>query len=153
LRNAIPKGRELILTNGASIYLSKSLTVWVDVLEFDRLLKLASETDNEDLKIKLLAQADKLYAGQFAPSLDWPMFDGVRTRYAALHLELLRALSLLFAERDFKRAINYGKLAIESDPICDGAHEELIRLYVRAGKPEEARRQFREVEKTLKKQL
>ena len=173
LRNAIPDGRELILTEGDFILLAPQPPImgekapqppimgesgggpslFVDALEFDKLLKRATETDDADRKVNLLVEADALYTGPFAPELDWPRFDGMRTRYAGLHLELLRALSLLFAESDFKRAIEYGKGAVAADPLCEGAHEELIRLYVRAGRPEEARRQYRELEKTLRKEL
>ncbi len=153
LRNAIPRGRELILSDGDTLGVSQAFSVSVDLLDFDRLLKQAGETDDNDRKIRLLVQADELYCGPFAPELDWSRFDGLRSRYASLHVELLRALSILFTELDFDRAIEYGRRAVLAEPLSDGAHEELIRLYVRAGRPEDARRQYRDLEKTLKKEL
>lgn len=153
LRKAIPHGRELILGEGDTIRLSDAFSISVDALDFDRLVKQASETEDPDRKTSLLVEADALYTGTFTPDLDWPRFDALRRRYADLHVELLRALSLLFAECDFDRAIEYGKRAVAGDPLCESAHEELIRLYARAGRPEEARRQYRELEKMLKEQL
>ncbi len=153
LRKAIPSGKEMVATEGDTIYLSPEFDITVDTLEFDKLLKQAGETANLARKAGLLSQADALYTAPVAPDLDWLMVTGLRTHYADHHLEILRALSQLASEHDFDSAIEYGLRAVTAEPLCEGAQEELIRLYFQAGRPDEARRQYREFENLLRREL
>jgi DNA-binding SARP family transcriptional activator len=153
LRQIVPGGRELVLSDAETIWLSDSLPISVDAIEFERLVKLAAGTSSEAEIAALLSRADALYAGSFAPTLDWPRFDLARERYALIHAECLRALAALLSESDVDRAISYGIRAVESEPLSEDGQEDLIRLHAKSGRVEDARRQYRALERLLRKEL
>ena len=101
-----------------------------------------------------LVRAVRLYRGDFLAGYydDW--VGDEQRRYLEMFFEALHALldSLQSAGRHAE-AIEYACLGVERDPLRETTHRSLMRLYLEAGQPALALRQFRELENALAREL
>src|SRR5438046_2279417 len=61
----------------------------------------------------------------------------------------MRLASMLGGSGDPDAGIVHGRAAVEADPLREEAHAVLMRLYASAGRPQEALRQYRELDRIL----
>ena len=152
-------GRELI-------GLELSPEVWIDILEFNRLLASCASHGHSVHQVcpqclEPLQAAVALYRGDFlagfslrdsAPFDDWQFFHG-----DALRRDLSGALERLVqgcaAQGDHALAIAYAQRWLSLDSLHEPAHRQLMRLYAYSGQRTAALRQYQECVRILDKEL
>jgi DNA-binding SARP family transcriptional activator len=115
----------------------------VDVDEFES-AAAAAVAERGALRRRLLEQADSLWAGEPLPedryeawTLTW------RERLVDRYVEVLSALAKACREAgDHHAAIGAARRCVETDPLNEAAHRELMGGYARAGRTGFALRQY-----------
>jgi DNA-binding SARP family transcriptional activator/Tfp pilus assembly protein PilF len=156
---ALHIGRELI---GLEI----SRDVWVDVIEFNRLLASCSTHGHSShqicpLCLEPLQGAVALYRDDFLAGFslrdsaafdDWQFFHS-----DALRRDLSGALEMLVqgcaAQAEFATAISYAQRWLSLDSLHEPAHRQLMQLYALSGQRNAALRQYHECVRILEKEL
>jgi predicted ATPase/DNA-binding SARP family transcriptional activator len=122
-----------------------------DVADFEAALKTAHQTENEAETTACLIRAIALYCGELLPGHyeEWALTE--RERLAEAYLGALRRLIRCLAQaRDFDRALDYARRAVNTDPLREESCRDLMRLYIASGQPSAALNQFRQLEQLLK---
>lgn len=104
----------------------------VDVDDFRSILAQASHADNQ---IELLEQAVSLYRGPFLKDdlyEDWTQ--QWRDQFEGMYSDALMKLGTAYGhERNFSKAIKYGKLACDLNPSDEALHRNMLRWYGEVG--------------------
>ena len=128
--------------------------ITTDVTEFETLLQASAQGSDPAESACLIEQAIPLYRGELLPGYyeDWIARE--RERLAeAYRSALSRLMSARAKAGDLTGAIEAAMRAVQADPLRDASHYDLMRLYVAAGRPSEALRQYRQLEQLLQEQL
>ena len=148
----VPAGA-VIISNRFLVQLNPD-AVTVDVAEFESALQLEKQTHSQPEQTHHLLTAVKLYRGELLPGFYDEWIEQERTRLEETYLHALDRLCQLLAQaRDFDRALDYARRAINADPLREEAHVALMRLYVDAGQPAAALEQYQELKRLLKEFL
>ena len=162
LKSAV--GEQYLSVDPDSVALKDNGDVWIDVLEFRRLIEESSRTSDGDKgseNISLLEEAAGLWGGEFLAgfSLDdcpdfeeWRFFEaeGLERDYASL----LRRLVQHHSERGvYQKAAECGRKLVALDPLDESAHRSLMRLYGLSGQRSAALRQYDQCKAVLKREL
>lgn len=132
----------------------RATVVITDVEEFCRALEGAAASQSDGQRIRLLTDAIDLYRGELLPGYYEAWIVPERQRLEELFFQALRQLSTHLSQAgDLDQAVRIAHRAVGADPLREEAHRELIRLYVAAGQPRAARRQYDELKRLLKQQL
>ena len=154
-------GEGWILAEHETIYLNPQADLSVDVQEFHALLDRASQQSNPEAQIPLLADATKLYRGEFMSGFslkgganfnDWVMAKGeaLRLTFGSALDRLIEAyLSLNYAQA----AIPYTQSMIQIDPMNESLHRKLMQLYAMTDQQTAALQQYQTLEKLLRREL
>jgi DNA-binding SARP family transcriptional activator len=127
--------------------------VVTDVGEFEAALKAAASAVPE-ARAPFLITAVEQYGGELLPGHydDWIFPE--QQRLDELYFQALRQLiHHLEGEGDLDRALQFALRAVAAHRRREEAHQELIRLYLAAGRPDAARRQYHELERMLRDEL
>ncbi|HVP21418.1 MAG TPA: tetratricopeptide repeat protein [Anaerolineaceae bacterium] len=132
----------------------KGSGLWVDVLEFRRLVQEPAHLENLD-------RAASLYRGDFMAGFnlrDSPAFDEWQYQQAEELRQLMigcldRLSALTAAVKNYPHAIEYATRRIGLDPLLEESHRQLMTLYARAGQRSAALRQYRECVRILEQEL
>jgi predicted ATPase/DNA-binding SARP family transcriptional activator len=146
----IPAGTVLI-TDRTHARLNPA-TVCTDVAAFEAAAQSMPAEETAQERAERLIPAVELYRGELLPGYyeDWVLAE--RDRLADLYRSALRPLIQCLAQtRQSERAIVYAHRAIQTDPLREQGHRDLMRLYVAVGRPAAALEQVRELEDLLKK--
>ncbi len=124
---------EAIISPSMDGYLLNPALVWVDALDFTRLLDEADAAADED-RVRLLRQAVELYRGDLlgkqAPDWAQPRVQDLRDH----HLDALWDLSKWAEEHDDARdAVTLTLRLVRFDPTREVYHRRLMELYARVG--------------------
>jgi DNA-binding SARP family transcriptional activator len=150
----------LLVTDRSTVRLDPDRAT-TDVAAFEALLEaagklpasaLAGETVAE--RIRLLAEALDLWRGELLPGYyeDWILAE--RQRLDLLCFQALRQVTAdLIETRDPQRALQYALRAVRADPLCEEAHQDVMRLYAGLGQPAAALRQYGDLERLLRAEL
>jgi predicted ATPase/DNA-binding SARP family transcriptional activator len=117
-----------------------------DVAQFENSYAAALHTEAEAERERLLIETVEAYHGELLPGVyeDWVLSE--RERLAQSYLEALHRLTLLLMNRqDYERALYYARSALQSDPLRQEAHHQVMRLYLALGQPSAALQQYREL--------
>ncbi len=158
---------------GQALYLGRELIglelsgeVWLDVVEFNRLLASCASHGHSTHQVcpqcmEPLQAAVALYRGDFlagfslrdsAPFDDWQFFHG-----DALRRELSGALERLVqgyvAQGDYASAVTCAQRWLSLDSLHEPAHRQLMRLYALSGQSNAALRQYQECVRILNDEL
>ena len=162
LRNAL--GARYFQSDRESVALDEETDLWVDVLQFRRLLQACRETANggagDDCR-QWLAQAAGLYQADFlagftlpgSPAFDeWQLLqsEDLRREFAWV---LDSMVHIDEARNDLLQAIVHARRRVSLDPLHEPAQRRLIGLYARNGQRAEAHRQYRACVQTLAGEL
>jgi predicted ATPase/DNA-binding SARP family transcriptional activator len=142
----------LFLVTRADVRLSPAVTT--DVAELEAGLKVAAQAGEPEAEAEALAASVELYQGDLLPGYydEWVLTE--RRRLAEACLSALRRLTRLLRDAgDLERALQYGRRAVAMDPLREDAQCELMRLYIAAGRPADAARQFHEMERIFREEL
>ena len=118
--NGLPDVNYFVLSEG-KFYWSREIPVQSDVMEFDELLKKASEADDSKTKIELLKQAIYLYTGDFLENqLSTIWIAKENWRYRRLFAGAVEELGkLLEEEKDVNELERLGKYASSVQPFSN----------------------------------
>jgi len=129
--------------------------VTTDVAEFEAALReeQRNEQDPEQRK-QWLIKATQLYTGDFLPGWYEEWTEPERVRLADMYIGALRRLTRMYVEsREYDRAIECARLAVNTDPYREDAYRHLIELYAITGRPAMALQQYAELERILRDSL
>jgi DNA-binding SARP family transcriptional activator len=137
--------------------------LWVDLWRFRDLLATRGEEngEEEDTKLALLREAVDLYRGEFLSGFylkDSPAFDDWQfVQQESLRERCTTALDRLVdsysARGRYREAIELGHKALSLDPLAEGAHRRLMRLYGLTGETAAAIRQYKRCRAGLLEEL
>jgi DNA-binding SARP family transcriptional activator len=127
----------------------------VDLFEADLAQAARTQADAPDRAIALLEHAVSLYQGDFVEDfLEGEWFLLRREELRRKYLEAWMTLGKLhLVRRDYARAAEAFRRAIEKDPVLEQAHRELMRSYARSGERGLALRQFESLEQAMREEL
>jgi DNA-binding SARP family transcriptional activator len=129
-------------------------SVWVDVHEFERMCQVIP-AEPAGQRFERFAQALTLYQGDFLPDelyTDWTVLP--RNALARLYREVSLSLARRRLEQhDYPAAAGLLTILLAKDPADEQAHQELMRLYARAGRRQEALRQYQVYRDALQDEL
>jgi len=157
LRRALESGNDspvgILIANRQDVQLdSEAFTT--DVAEFEgHLLAGAQEGDPAERACRI-ERAIALYRGELLPGYYEEWIGQERERLSeAFRSALSRLVSLRAKMGDRDGAIEAARRAVQADPLREASYYDLIRLYVATGRPAEALRLYRQLERTLRDQL
>jgi len=125
-----------------------------DVAEFEAALQAAGQEGEDAGRAALLASAIEIYRGELLPGYygDWALTE--RERLADAYFNALRQLTGCLARlRQFERALDYARRAIQADPLREASYRDLMRLYMTVGRPLAALELYQDLERLLREAL
>jgi predicted ATPase/DNA-binding SARP family transcriptional activator/DNA-binding CsgD family transcriptional regulator len=125
--------------------------LWVDVEAFEE----AAATARRALEPQAFGAAIDLYAGDLLPEDRYEVWlEERRAQLRELYLSLLIELGGLLEEREeFEEAIEALGRVVAQEPIHEGAHVGLMRLYALSGRRREALSQYERLREALFREL
>ena len=122
-----------------------------DVIELESCLKRASV--NPELRREALDRALELYEHHLLPGFYETWVLSERDRLENGLRSALIQLSQSLTETDSEAAITYARGAVALDPLSETAQEQLLKLLVQLGRPADAARHWKELERLFWKEL
>jgi DNA-binding SARP family transcriptional activator len=154
LEHAGDRGRGCLRITPQEIGFNPGANVWVDVSEFESRCALAERAQTPETRAALEAQAVTFYTGDLMADCYEDWCDLERERLRCMYLNTLGRLVTYHARRkEHDAAIEYAQRILACDSVREEVHRELIELYVAAGQPAAALRQYRKCEEVLQREL
>ncbi len=128
--------------------------VATDTAEFEAAARAGLRHQAAADRARILSAAVALCRGEFLLGYyeDWILAE--QRRLADLCAQILHDLVLCCEQaRDYSGGLRHAWQGVRLDPLREEAHQDLMRLYARAGHPELALRQFHELERALAEEL
>jgi predicted ATPase/DNA-binding SARP family transcriptional activator len=163
-------GEEAILVSSDRVSLSPSLSIMLDISEFEACLRQAREHKHAGNGAghhpckecqRALEKAANLYHADFLEGFslsdsstfeEWQFFQSESLRKNLA--EVLEQLARLYAnQEEYKTAIEYCRRWVALDRLNEAAQRQLIMLYALSGQRAAAKRQFEECRRILKEEL
>ena len=152
-----PKDRVGSSVDRETIGIDWNADLWVDLVQFRSqharyVTHRHLPADVCEMSLGPLREVVKLYRGEFlagftlrdsAPFDEWQFPESERLR-AELAVDLERLVICHTLRRDFQSARSYAQRWLDLDPLNEGAHRQLMRLYTQANQRTAALRQYRE---------
>ena len=140
-----------------AIALCPQTDVWLDVVEFDRLVtpRLACAAERlTDEDIAALERGVQLYKADLLIELsdDWAL--RARERYRRNFLNALyRLMQIATIRRQYLDGIAHAQRILDHDPLREDVHRDLMQLFVASGQRALALRQFEHCRELLRREL
>ena len=147
-------GRTYLRVDTQHIGFNTSSDFRLDVADFENRCAWAERVESPDQQALLYKQAIACYRADLLVDNyeDWCLVERER-----LHTLYLRALGRLLAyhagRRDFDAAAEMGRRILACDPLREEVHRSLIKVYLAAGQPAAAMRQYRACEEVVRREL
>src|SRR5579871_164283 len=125
-----------------------------DVAEFEAALQTAGQEEKDTAQAVLLIAAIELYRGELLPGYygEWVLTE--RERLSDAYFNALRQLTGCLARlREFERALDYARRAVQADPLREASYRDLMRLYCVVGRPAAALELYGDLERILQETL
>jgi len=152
IRRSLPA---LIEANSETIAISSQATLWVDVVEFERLVRPHLEiSPPASAAYPDLQEAGHLYRGDLLTNIydDWTLLE--RERLRSLYQSALEALILLEkAGGQYPQALEHALALVGCDPLRESGQREVMRLYHLLGRSDAALRQYALCQRALRDEL
>ncbi|MFN8445404.1 MAG: BTAD domain-containing putative transcriptional regulator [Caldilineaceae bacterium] len=157
---------KLLLANRNEVTINPEVALWVDALEFQRLIEKtqrhdhASRSNCSECQQVLLAAVD-LYTAEFLAGFalnDCPAYEEwLFMQRERLHVLILEAYSdlAIYAENkgDLRAARSFAQRQIELDPLREPAYRQQMRILARLGERSAALAMFERCRKVLREEL
>ncbi|HYP28448.1 MAG TPA: BTAD domain-containing putative transcriptional regulator, partial [Blastocatellia bacterium] len=161
LRKALNSGqvvkKDFILYREGAYLLNPQYTYQVDTEEFERLIADARESrraGDADGSAEKLAEAIRLYRGDFLEEFYYNWIDELQSYYRDLYLEALKELISYHGERNnHDQVIRYGQMILQRDHYQEEVHCRVMEAYVLSGNRAAAIEQFDGLRKLLRREL
>ncbi|MFP5262673.1 MAG: BTAD domain-containing putative transcriptional regulator, partial [Blastocatellia bacterium] len=161
LRKALNAGqvvkKDFILYREGAYQFNPQYQYQIDTEEFERLLANAREArrnDDGEGAALLLAEAIKLYRGDFLEEFYYNWIEELQSYYRDLYLEALKELITYQSERgNHESVIRYGQMFLSRDPYQEEIHCHVMEAHVASGNRAAAIEQFDSLRKLLRREL
>jgi ATP/maltotriose-dependent transcriptional regulator MalT/DNA-binding SARP family transcriptional activator len=161
LRKALNAGqvvkKDFILYREGAYQFNSQYQYQIDTEEFERLLANAREArrnDDGEGAALLLAEAIKLYRGDFLEEFYYNWIEELQSYYRDLYLEALKELISYQSERgNHESVIRYGQMFLNRDPYQEEIHCHVMEAHVQSGNRAAAIEQFDSLRKMLRREL
>jgi two-component SAPR family response regulator len=125
-----------------------------DVAEFEDAVEKASMTFNDEEQGKLYKRAIEIYKGHFLQDLDMPWVVERREKLQLLFVEALIGMARLHkSAEDYETALGFFVRALREQPQREDIHREVMKLYNRLGRIDDALAQYNTLEQQLQDTL
>jgi DNA-binding SARP family transcriptional activator len=155
IRRALGPAAERILTERDAVVFALRPGDRLDVEEFEACVRASIESPStSDDDSRNLESATTLYRDDFLIGCydDWALVE--RERLRELFLRTLERLIMLYKRwNDYERALVHAQRLAAADPLREGTHRELMRLYYVLGRPRAALEQFATLRSLLAEEL
>lgn len=153
----IERGAYLITTAAGEVGFNGDADIWFDVAQFDDnvknlINKPIVHVQSED--VSKLENAVSLYSDDYLEGIydDWAIKERLRIR--SLFLSSLERLMRYYKEcNNYDKSIHYANCLLESDPLREEIHRELIRLYLENGQRTKAIQQYNNCRDIISREL
>jgi predicted ATPase/DNA-binding SARP family transcriptional activator len=156
LRHALADPQRIVFEDEVYRF-NRTLSYEFDVEVFEAKLTQASrgQAQTPDRSIALLQEAIQLYQGDFLEDfLEGEWFLLRREELRRKYLDALLNLGqLLFMQKEYARATESYRRALEKDEVLEEAHRELMRCYARLGERGQALRHYQTFEQLIRDEL
>jgi predicted ATPase/DNA-binding SARP family transcriptional activator len=154
-------GEGWVIAEHEAIYLNPNAKVSLDVGQFRVLLAQVSQESDPALRSPRLAQAVKLYRGDFLSGFSLKDSPGFNEWVAAQGETLRRAFASALEKlvddyvvlREPGLALPYARQLVELDPFHEAAQRTLMQLYALTDQQNAAIQHYKALEKLLRKEL
>lgn len=139
----------VLITDQRTIRLNPE-SIETDVQEFGKRIEAADLSPNPEEKVAHLKRAIDIYAGEFLTGMYAEWITMEQLRFADMYSGAL--FELFDVSRDVgdtDQAIRAATLLLKEDPTDEGTHCDLMQIYIDAGRPAAAKRQFEELTRIL----
>lgn len=161
LRKALNTGqvvkKDFVLYREGAYLLNPQYQYRIDVEEFERLLSDAREArrnDDDEGAAQLLAEAVKLYRGDFLEELYYNWVEELQSYYRDLYFEALKELIAHHgAHGRNEQVVRYGQMLLARDPYQEDVHCALMESHVALGNRAAAIDQFDGLRRMLRREL
>ncbi len=125
-----------------------------DVAEFETAINAAYMTDDEADQIAHYEKAIHLYQGDFLTSLEMPWVQRRREQLRTKFVDALIGVGRVHKRHDrLTNAISYYIRALRDVPLREDVHRDLMDLYVKLGRRDEAINQYKALSDLLNRSL
>jgi DNA-binding SARP family transcriptional activator len=133
---------------------SEKLGRHYDVADFQSAVERALMTGDKAEEETLLRQAVELYRGPFLSEIDMEWIVARRDSLRQMYAQALIGLGRLTRRRDdLAEALGYFTRALAEVPEREDIHREVMNIYIKLGRNEDARRQYNLLADMLRTQL
>ncbi|MGA2026401.1 MAG: BTAD domain-containing putative transcriptional regulator [Syntrophobacteraceae bacterium] len=126
-----------------------------EFLSLEKQGKKAEEAGDQGRAILCYRSAIEIYRGDFlAEDLYETWAELERYRLRTMYIDILyRTAGLYEAQGRSRKAIEYYKMIIKTDPICEAAYQKLMLIYSNGGMRAEALRAYEDCRKVLEREI
>ena len=154
-------GEGWLVADRETVGLSADADIELDVARFQDLLFQSRQQSSPESRIPLLMEASRLYNNHFLTGFSLKDAYGFN-EWAYVQSEDLRHKLLVVLERlaeDYcsigqaEKAILHARRLVTLDPLNEVSHRKLMEVYMQAGQPSAALKQYQACEQILRKEL
>lgn len=155
LGNMLGKEMDIVVSGKRSYSISPSVTIVLDLEEFERLIKQATSLSRDiEEQRALLQKALSLYKEGFAQGWYDTWVDERRDFYQGLYEECLVMMAdSYFCQDKYRQAIVWYEKLISINIYNEQYHCKLMQTYAKLGKFKDIVRDYKKLTRTLKKEL
>ncbi len=151
------RGSSYVILKDNLVSLRKDLcrTDLDEFLSLQKQGKRAEEAGDPGRAILCYRSAIEIYRGDFlAEDLYETWAELERYKLRTMYIDLLyRTAGLFEAQGRSKKAVEYYKMIIKTDPICEAAYQKLMLIYSNGGMRAEALRAYEDCRKVLEREI
>jgi DNA-binding SARP family transcriptional activator len=150
-------GTEYLVTNYlGEVGFAVGEECWLDIVEFETKWRRTCESPHEILPkdVEDINRLIALYQGDLLEGFyeEWVVLQREQLRLMFIN-SLSRMMDYYHAHNNPRRSLDYGRRILESDPLREDIHRDIMRLYFDLGQRTMAIRQYRTCCKILEKEL
>lgn len=151
--NVVTEGNyELTLYSGGFYVPSSKVVRHYDVAEFEQALDEALTSEDENEQARLYRRAIELYKGPFLQTVDLPWVEDRRERLRILYADALIGMGRIHKQRgEHEDALGYFVRALREMPAREDIHREVMTLYWKMDRPQDAAQQYRFLQQYLER--
>lgn len=148
------KSYELTQYSGGFYMPSEKIVRHYDIADFQDAIERSMIATSDDQEKLLLTEAIELYKAPMLQTVDMPWVTARRDELRLLYAQALISMARLHKRRnELDHALGYFIRALKETPEREDIHREVMTIYLKQGMHEDARRQFRTLEKILHETL
>ena len=140
LRTATAQPADRFITLTSDRYRLNPALTDTDLWHFDDALTRAQAATSQDEQLAALWQAAALYRGSLADGAGYDWADDHAEHARRRAVDALARIAALLQECEPEQALNVLETAITHDPYNEAIYQQVIRIQIRLGRPDAARR-------------